>query len=497
MTKRLTTQKMTSLSEADEMTLRYLTIRGNAADSLPALSLAPDDSDQVDNQTVLNALVATLVKFGSSGKIEPYLASEWDVENNGRKWTFSIREGFTCESGEIIDADSFRLALIEGFKRNIKRSDKTDFSMLTGWDEFIGGNTDIPKGLKVEGHKLIFNFDIAPTGLLNFLRMPYFGYWCRDNFESGKFKKTLQFISSGPYRVERFISKSKILLSMRKNIPSYHEKAPQEIEVGYGVFEELSENSKRSIYKIIYENNAPIISGFSIIDGPPVIMHGVALHTNSKIFSSAKNRLAFSSKFKEYRSLLRDEFKFSNSFYLTSDYKQSDSSGELEIFNKIDKPIRIAMQSMPYSEETKSSWEKLFAYIFKGHEYEIIYPPMGDSSWVKGILNNEQYDLRTASVYIGAHYSLSVIGMMFCSNLGISFPDPSGKVCSLVETYSKSNRNIDKEFENSFNGAIEQDNAVFPVFHARDRWLISSEININTMPTSIIHPLFEKIRFNE
>ncbi len=71
--------------------LNYIAVRSRDSSVEPALSLDPALSDQVDNQSILNALVATLVKYGVSGKIEPYLASSWGISEDLKVWEFSIR----------------------------------------------------------------------------------------------------------------------------------------------------------------------------------------------------------------------------------------------------------------------------------------------------------------------------------------------------------------------------------------------------------------------
>lgn len=479
--------------EVEPSKLKYITVRGSQDDEFPSLSLSPEDSDQVDNQSILNSLVATLVKYGSSGKIEPYLAESWHVSEDGKSWSFVFKKNFTCESGEKITAENFRLSLIENFHRNLSKTDKTEFNLLNGWEDFSSGKTKFPAGVAVENDALIFKFDIAPNGLLNFLRMPYFGFWCKNNFKSGVFRQDGHFSSSGPYKLIKFISNSRCLLGMRKDQPSYSVEAPQFVEIGYGLFSELKNSKVSTIAKIIYENEAPTLENFTAIDGPPVIFQGIVLHPDSDFFSHTQNRAVFSERLSAFKKKYAG-YNFSNGFYLTSRQQNMEEQSARK-FLRSDKKISFAVQNIPHSLETRKMWEDLFAFIFHDQDYEVLYPKKNDSGWVKGILHNNNYALRTASVYAGAHYVVSVIKMMFCTKLGISFPDPSKRICSLVENYSNENKSADHNFEENFDKIITEDKVVYPLFHARDRWLISDDINLETMPTSIIHPLFEKIRF--
>lgn len=474
--------------------LKYITIRGYDPADMPPLSLNPAHSDQVDNHSILNALVATLVKYGSSGKIEPYLASSWNISEDSKVWEFHLREGFFCESGEKITAAAFREKLAESFRRNLKKTDKTEFASLQGWHDFVDGLTDVPSGLRAKDNTLTLAFDRAPQSILNFLRMPYFGFWCRDNFTSKGFRDDGGFSSSGPYRLERVLSKSRVLLAMRKDQPSFQPEAPQTIEIGYGLADELQQNQTPVIAKMVIEEGNPGPEGYTPIDGPPLIFQGLVLHPNSDFFSKAGNRRAFARRLLEFQEL-HPENVFSKGFYLTSPLRKDEVRSWGREFSKASRKIRIALQYLPRNPASKKLMDEMFSFIFSGLDFEIVKPRPEDPHWIAGMMNNPDYDLRTASVYGGAHHVVSVIKMMFCTRLGISFPDPSGGICQLVEEYSVHAREADQAFEANFNRIVVEDAAVFPLSHARDRWLVSNTVAVETMPTSIIHPLFEKIRF--
>lgn len=486
-------QVQTTISSKGKI-IKYLTIRGYDNENAPALSLAPAHSDQVDNQTILNSLVATLVKFGTSGKIEPYLAEKWIVSDDSKRWQFFLKDGFSCESGIKIDAEQFKKSLLQNFRRNLEKSDKTEFHILKGWSDFIQSKADKLDGLHVEQNSLIFEFDKVPNGFLNFLRMPYFGMWCPDNFQNGLFQTDSNFSSSGAYKVERYLSKSRILLSMRKEQPSYNPEAPQYIEIGYGTVAEMRGDAEPTIGKVIVDGTIPELEKFEVVDGPPLIFQGLVLHPTSSFFSNETNRKVFARRLLDFQGN-DHENTYSKGLYLGSRLDKTIVQSWPDQFEKNNEKLKIALQYLPSTEESLKNLERLFGYVFSGISYELVLPDLKNPNWVKSILNNNSYALRTASVYAGARPSVSVIKMMFCSQLGISFPDPSSRVCDLVQKYSKENKDADDIFEVEFNRIIVQDSVVFPLYHAKDRWYISDKIDIRTMPTSIIHPLFEKIRF--
>lgn len=484
------TQKMIS---PEEKVIKYLTIRGYDQDSFPSFSFDPTNSDQVDNQTILNTLVMTLVKFGVSGKIEPYLASSWNVSSDSKRWQFFVKDGFTCESGLKITAEFVKKSLLENFKRNLEKTDKSEFSLIRGWKIFFETDGAELLGLTTLDNSVIFEFENSPSGILNYLRMPYFGIWCPENFSNGVFKNNSNFSSSGPYKVDKIISTSRLLLSMRTDQPNYNLNSPQKIEIGYGTIDELKKSIVPTIGKVIVENDIGDLEKFENIDAPPLIFQGIVLHTSSKFFSNLTNRKVFAKRLIEFQEKNMSA-NFSEGFYLTSKLDKSLVQKWPNKFDKINYKLKIALQYLPSTLEVQKLWENLFSYVFDGLSYEIIYPKQQDPNWIKSILNNSDYDLRTASVNAGATHIVSAIKMMFCTRLGICFPDPSSKISQLVEDYTKNDKDADKFFEETFNKIIIEDSAVFPLFHAKERWLISKDIDINSMPATIVHPLFEKIR---
>lgn len=474
--------------------LKYLTIRGSDSKELGSLSLSPKTSDQVDNQVVLNALVATLVKYGQTGKIEPYLASSWDVSDNGLVWSFKIKSGFSCENGDPITAERFASALKNSFKGNVKKSDKTEFNKLEGWSEFVGGASELT-GLTSNADMLILRFKSQPKDILNFFRMPYFGLWCNNETVAADFD-IAKFQSSGAYKLKQITNSHMFLLEIRKDQPTYSPDSPEFVQVGTITSNEVLPDQDPVIYKLIHDGNDMKLNNYQSMSSPPAIFQGVVLHPNAKFFSLEGNRKAFSAKLHHYLKKQK-KITVSPGMYLDSKTKFVKDDSSIQFVSKPVKPLRIAFQYRSPFHESNLFWKEMFEEIFVGIPFEIIYPDPSDAQWVRNMINNPDYDIRTAHVYAGTTYSLSTIKMMFCSDMGISFPDVNKKMCSLVDKFEKANKEIDDSFKAEFEEILNADATLFPVFHANDQWLISPAVSMESMPTSIIYPLFENIRFKK
>ncbi len=61
---------------------------------------------------VMNNIYDPLLRYNTAaGKLEPALATEWKVSDDGLKWTYKIREGVKYHSGEAVNAKSIATAL--------------------------------------------------------------------------------------------------------------------------------------------------------------------------------------------------------------------------------------------------------------------------------------------------------------------------------------------------------------------------------------------------
>lgn len=471
-------------------TLKYLTIRGNDPKELGSLSLSPKTSDQVDNQVVLNALIATLVKYSQTGKIEPYLAQSWDVSEDGLEWTFNIKSGFSCEAGESISAELFVASLKRSFKGNIGKSDKTEFNKLEGWSKFIGGSEDL-SGLSFNGSKLFFKFVSKPKDILNFLRMPYFGLWCNSETVKTDFD-IAGFRSSGAYRLKQVINSHLFQLEIRADQPSYSSEAPQQVQVGTITPNDIIPELDPVIYKLIHDGIDMKMDQYHSMSSPPAIFQGIVLHPNTTFFGKVQNRRVFASRLSKFLIEQKD-IKVSPGMYLDS--QKVLPRANQDTFEKAPRPLRIAFQYKSPFNESNIFWRNMFSKVLHDVPFEIVYPDPADPMWVKNMLNNPDFDIRTAHVYAGTTYNLSTIKMMFCSDMGISFPDTNKNMCKLVEEYEKQGIDVDENFKKTFEINLEEDATLFPIYHANDQWLISKLILMESMPTSIIYPLFENIRF--
>ncbi|MBJ3775873.1 ABC transporter substrate-binding protein [Acuticoccus mangrovi] len=62
--------------------------------------------------------VEALTSIGPDGRVEPFLAERWDVSEDGKTYTFTLRDGVTFHNGDPLDADAV-VANIERVRNNV------------------------------------------------------------------------------------------------------------------------------------------------------------------------------------------------------------------------------------------------------------------------------------------------------------------------------------------------------------------------------------------
>ncbi|MBW9116831.1 ABC transporter substrate-binding protein [Rhizobium cauense] len=79
----------------------------------------PFDADSLDPQSVAatyslqvtNLIFDTLLTMDKDGSIHPGLASDWEISDDGKSYSFTIREGVKCHDGTVFDAKAAKESL--------------------------------------------------------------------------------------------------------------------------------------------------------------------------------------------------------------------------------------------------------------------------------------------------------------------------------------------------------------------------------------------------
>ncbi len=445
----------------------------------------------------MEQLVGTLIKEDTrNSRKEPYLAKAWDQSDAGKKWTFILRDNIECEDGTSIDAHSFIKGLKQSILRYLKKSEIPAFSQLKGFDSFKAGNFDSLGISALSNKKIEFSFEQKPDGFLDYLAMPYFGFYCSQDFEeNGDWKNKNKITSSGAYRLLEVNEDNSILLKKRSNWFSHVKNSPDIVKIQYKGYKEIinKDISKTIIYNPKLWNKDEIPRGFYKVSAIPFFLRAIVLSPFKEgVFKKRENRTIFRDSIKRYiakkgySSLVATP---AQTFYLsdTSNYiptkkiKTIPNDGE-----------KISILFYPKQTEFETYLKNLIESVCKevGLNYEFNKIDYNNPNWIQEYRSNSKHDIRIAGVANGDTIISWVVDMMFCTKLGVSFPDPNNHICKLTAKYRKEEIDL-KKYKKEFEKTIAKEASVIPIAHFGLMWLFSNDI-----PKSDISPTMHTPRFD-
>jgi ABC-type oligopeptide transport system substrate-binding subunit len=461
-------------------------------------SLALEDSDYTQNQVLLDPIVGTLVKYGPTGKAEPYLAVSWSTNPENTSYKFILRKGLTCSDGHALTPQNYADGLLRLLKKYAqKKGAALEFQKLKGWSKIATAQTPQEIGIQGDDEKseLTFTFARPPHGLMNLLRMPYFGFYSPANFDSktqtiDKFKV----ISCGPYELKN-ASESSITLVKRNEWFTSQSTTVNEIQFRREATLPTQRPDHPTIVDSSLVSRVPTPDGYRKVFGTPVILLGMVLSPHLSAFESLENRQWMAEQIKQHRPQFVEGIEAmtpSDSFMEYPPKKQSAPKA-------VDwKTKTVSAYITPnVADEFRSRIQNTLKSILATQGLSVTFPDLdlNDHKIADALFDNRLVDIRVNGVSIGTYFHPSAYRMMFCSNMGVAFPDPNGAVCSLIDQFDKSE---DKDLElygRKINDQIEHDAATIPLARQSLGWLYSDQFD----PTSIMpipnYPRFELLKF--
>ncbi len=156
-----------------------------------ALEDPHDCTDANDMLAVFDALFDGLVRYGKDGGYVPALARSWEVRDDAKQWTFTLRDGLTFHDGSVCDAEAVRLSLTR-----MARPDKGYTLGAPGvWYQYLGDASiealdqltlriTLSRPIADLLDILVYGYVVAPSSL--------------DALEAGD---TTRPVGTGPYRL--------------------------------------------------------------------------------------------------------------------------------------------------------------------------------------------------------------------------------------------------------------------------------------------------------
>lgn len=465
-------------------------------------SFDPLDSDSVANAAHMEQLVGTLVKMGASGKYEPYLAESWDQSEDALFWRFRLRENLSCSDGSPIDAPSFVTSFQTTLALYAASTEVPVFSQLRGWDAFLKGDLEA-LGIRAIGEKeIIFEFARKPqAGLLQYLSMPYYGFYCTGNFQDGKWKDRDSIISSGAYVLEK-VEEDKTIVLRKRQSDRIRKDAPEIVKIRrLEKAEALALKSEKTIVHTILTGEEEIPDHWMRLTGVPINLIGIAFgRQEAGPFKEVHARRYI---LQRLRDLLPKDpvgsYSPARSFYFDALAKPEAAGRRIETPKvSFDGVVKILSGAKHGRGKVVGLIEEMLGSVLSdlGLKYEFFGLDPNDPNFVKRYTSNDEWHIRLFNVSTGSSPKNWVVRMMFCSSLGINFTDPSGRICELVDRFDRAPFDY-VDYVKEFEAIIEEDAAVIPLFHMRQTWLYTDDLDLSRVSLTIDIPPFENVGVRE
>lgn len=465
-------------------------------------SFNPLDSDNLVNAFHIEQLVGTLVRMAPNGRYEGFLAERWDVSKDGLVWSFRLREGLTCEDGTPITSDTYSLGLKKIIRLFASHSALPLIDRLENFENFRTGSSEsIGISSTESGRVLEFRFSKPVlSGFLEYAALPVMGFYCESNFNpDGKWKDNQKIISSGPFKLSAWDGHGPVTLLRRPEWTIFTGNAAG-VVLHRQQIDSKSLNNPRTVSHSFLLTEDQTKTNAKVVRAIPTIFHSLVISSErNPILKSSQFRHALREALYSVRSaepIQMPGVVSTNRFYphMSQLHETSSNPGPSE-HGLIENPLEILVANNPgpVSEYLLSVTRKALAKL--GVASTVIHSN-NNKSVMEVWRNFKAWDLRITSVDIGGGIENQLIKFMFCSNLGVSLPDPSGRICSLVEEFEKRYGDSPSaesmtEYIDRFDKIIEEDSAVIPFTKSGGAWILSEDIGTDFVSPTMGVPYFD------
>lgn len=450
--------------------------------------------EEYSNNLVVSPAIGTLVAYYSDERPTPYLAESWSQE--GKIWKFNIRENLKCENGEVISASSFKDSLTRSIKIYSRGTEHPVFKYLEGYNSFINGSSKDLKGLSFDGKSLEFKFTkVLRGGFLEHLSMAPFGYICSENFVGDSWKDPKRIISSGPFSLSAINDNSQYILSRRTDIPLQFQGGPKTVKITRGDITQFREWNGPKLMEG-HSDGMPK-DDFKFIRQAPQTLFIVKLNHKSEVFQDLKVRQMFTQEFRKQF----EKYNFiSDTYSKTQTFFHNDKIKELPTNVSASKnPVRthLVMKLMKRGKNTPNEANQIILErTVEALGWTIEFDSEPYTSF-KETYSSPKFDLYMQGAEVGGGFEGWVIDMLFCSDIGDMWPDPSGRICKLTQRFENEEEISITAANQEFHSILQEDATVIPTFHRGGFYLMSNEIDTNSLSPIITRVRFDEIRIKD
>ncbi len=265
-------------------------------------TLDPANTSDVESATYIVEIFSGLVGFNKDLKIVPDLAEKWDVSNDGKTYTFTLRQNAKFHDGRPVTAQDVKYSL-ERAADPRTRSTVSPLYLgdIVGFMDKYTGKANEVSGVKVlDNHTIQIDIDKPISYFLAALAHPTSYIVDKFNVESGEQPWYLKPNGTGPFKLVEWDQGQQIVLA--KNADYYGDVKPSvdriEFLLGGGSAMTRYENGDLDATRVsiadierVSDPSSPLNKELSI--DPQLSTSFIVFNTRKAPFDDPKARMAF------------------------------------------------------------------------------------------------------------------------------------------------------------------------------------------------------------
>jgi len=174
------------------------------ARAVDADSLDPDKTSTTQSLQMTNLIFDTLLTMDKDGSLHPGIASAWSVSDDGKTYSFTIRDGVKCHDGSLFDAPAAKARVDRAIDPATVNPDRSLWGPITG--------------TSVEGNVLKVSLSEPYSPFLSFLTGIQAGFVCPSAFATAEFKP----IGTGPFKFDSWTRNDSLKLAANPDYQNFN-----------------------------------------------------------------------------------------------------------------------------------------------------------------------------------------------------------------------------------------------------------------------------------
>jgi ABC-type transport system substrate-binding protein len=161
---------------------------------------------------ILENVLAGLLDFDHDGKVVPVLAERWSVEEDGRAYRFTLRQGAKFHDGDEVTADDIKRSAERALHPSAPNAYASYYETLLGFDDFAKKKTEHLAGVEVTGrYEVMFRLKAPDATFLPVLAMQVLRPVCKS--AGDRFVDQWRLCGAGPFKLAEWDHGRSVLLT--------------------------------------------------------------------------------------------------------------------------------------------------------------------------------------------------------------------------------------------------------------------------------------------